>query len=160
MNAAHRHRAAIALGSNLGARPTLLNNALDRLRAHPQVEILSVSNFHETDPVGGPPGQLKYINAAAVLATSLQPRELLELLLEIERTLGRDRSSGIRNAPRTIDLDVLLYDDAIIDEPNLCVPHPRMHEREFVLRPLSEIAGDWVHARLKRSVGDLLRGLK
>ena len=151
--------ACIGLGANLGERARTLELALEMLRANQYVRVLSVSSFHETQPVGGPPGQPRYLNAAAMLESTLTPRELLNTLLEIETRLGRDRSSPERNLPRTIDLDVLLYGDEIIDGPGLVVPHPRLHERAFVLAPLSEIAGTVVHPVLKKSINELFAGL-
>lgn len=118
-----------------------------------------MSALIETEPVGGPAGQPKYLNGAAELKTSLTPRELLSELLSIERTLGRDRSSNDRNAARLIDLDLLLYDNLIEYEEDLIVPHPRMHEREFVLRPLAEIAPDAMHPAFRRSIQQLLKAI-
>ncbi|HYF50825.1 MAG TPA: 2-amino-4-hydroxy-6-hydroxymethyldihydropteridine diphosphokinase [Planctomycetota bacterium] len=152
-------RAAIALGSNLGDRARLLTEAVDHLAALPMTTVLKLSKFYETDPIGGPPGQQKYFNAAALIETALSPDELLTALLAIERDLGRDRSSGVRNAPRTVDLDLIFYDDAIIAKEGLHVPHPRMHERRFVLEPLNEVAPEWVHPELKKSVRELLNGV-
>ncbi len=128
--------AYIALGSNLGDRASHLRFALDALAATPGLRLLRVSSFHETAPVGGPPGQGPYLNAAALLETTLSPRQLLERLLATELLAGRTRS--IPNAPRTLDLDLLLYADLAISEPDLQVPHPRMWQRSFVVGPLSE----------------------
>jgi 2-amino-4-hydroxy-6-hydroxymethyldihydropteridine diphosphokinase len=153
------YRAVIALGANLGMRDRALREALARLDELPTVEVGRVSGFIETDAVGGPPGQRKYINAAAILNTSLSPRELLTVLLDIEHELGRVRAKDQRNEPRTIDLDLLLYDQQIVREPGLEVPHPRLHERHFVLLPLSEIAPDWGHPVFKKSMRELLMAL-
>ena len=149
--------AAIAFGSNLGDRAYLLTEAVDHLSVLAATKVLKLSTFHETEPVGGPAGQGKYLNAAALLETALSPDELLAALLAIELDLGRDRSSGVRNAPRTVDLDLLFYDQEIIEKPGLHVPHPRMHERQFVLAPLVEIAPEWVHPVLRQTVCELLR---
>jgi 2-amino-4-hydroxy-6-hydroxymethyldihydropteridine diphosphokinase len=130
-------RAYVGLGSNLGERRALLDEALRRLGDHPAVEVVAVSSFRETDPVGVV-DQPRFLNAAAALETSLAPRELLDLLLAVERDLGRDRSAG-RWGPRTVDLDLLLAEDTVLDEPGLTVPHPRLHERRFVLEPLLEL---------------------
>jgi 2-amino-4-hydroxy-6-hydroxymethyldihydropteridine diphosphokinase len=129
--------AYIALGSNLGPRDANLRFALEAMAATPGLRVLRVSSFHETAPVGGPPGQGPYLNAAALLETTLSPRQLLERLLATELLAGRTRS--IPNAPRTLDLDLLLYADLAISEPDLHVPHPRMWGRSFVVGPLGEI---------------------
>lgn len=129
--------AYIALGSNLGPRDANLRFALEALAATPGLRVLRVSSFHETAPVGGPPGQGPYLNAAALLETTISPRQLLERLLATELLAGRTRS--IPNAPRTLDLDLLLYADLAISEPDLHVPHPRMWGRGFVVGPLGEL---------------------
>src|SRR5262249_15637760 len=130
--------AYIALGSNLGDRRDYLDRALQALQEHPGINVTQVSGYRETAPVGGPPGQSPYLNAAAELRTDLEPNELLRVLLEVERNLGRVREE--RFGPRTIDLDLLLYGDRVLAGPSLTVPHPRMQERPFVLEPLAEIA--------------------
>ncbi|MFN4259411.1 MAG: 2-amino-4-hydroxy-6-hydroxymethyldihydropteridine diphosphokinase [Gemmataceae bacterium] len=150
--------AYIALGSNLGDRKQYLDQALQLLRKQPGIQVLRVSAYHETEPVGGLPGQGKYLNAAAELLTELEPRPLLDTLLSIEKQLGRERSE--RNAPRTIDLDLLLFEDMVCEEEGLVIPHPRMHERLFVLEPLAEIAPLAVHPRWQSTVFDLAQKLR
>ena len=135
--------AFIALGANLGDREQNIRAALERLGAAGDVVIRRVSSFLENPAVGGPPGSPPFLNAVAEIETTLSPRELLNRLLEVERTLGRRRD--IKWAPRQIDLDLLLYGDVVLDEPDLVVPHPRMHERQFVLEPLAEIAAQHIH---------------
>jgi 2-amino-4-hydroxy-6-hydroxymethyldihydropteridine diphosphokinase len=131
---------------------------LTRLAGHSAIRVEQTSSFHETDPVGGPPGQGKYLNAAAQLETDLSPRDLLNVLLDIELQLGRIRSE--RFGPRTLDLDLLLYGHEIIHEDQLTVPHPWMHERSFVLIPLAEFAPLAVHPVLQSTVADLLKRLQ
>ncbi len=133
-------RAYVGLGGNLGDRRSYLQRAIDCLARDPDVRVAAVSAFRETDPVGYR-DQPRFLNAVAALETELGPRDLLERLLAVERALGRDRR-GPRFGPRTIDLDLLVYADAEIDEPGLVVPHPRLAERRFVLEPLAEIAPD------------------
>jgi 2-amino-4-hydroxy-6-hydroxymethyldihydropteridine diphosphokinase len=128
-------RVAIALGSNLGDRERHLRTAAERVAAF--VRHLRLSSFHDTAPVGVG-DQPRFLNAAAVGATGLAPRALLDALLAVEHDLGRERPYP--GAPRTIDLDLLLYDDAVIEEPGLVIPHPRFRERLFVLAPLAEVA--------------------
>src|SRR5882724_2570886 len=134
--------AYIALGSNLGDRERHLDAGLAALRALPGVRDVVVSRIYETDPVGAGE-QRPYLNAVARVRTRLAPRVLLDRLFAIERSEGRERS-GERNAPRTLDLDLLLYGESEIAEPGLVVPHPRIAERPFVLEPLCDLAPDLV----------------
>jgi 2-amino-4-hydroxy-6-hydroxymethyldihydropteridine diphosphokinase len=145
---------AIALGSNLGDRERHLHEALASLTT--LVRELRVSTFHDTDPVGVG-DQPRFLNAAAVGVTDLTARDLLDTLLAIELRHGRVRPHP--GAPRTLDLDLILYGDAVLDEPGLIVPHPRFRERAFVLRPLSEIAAGWIDPVTERTVGELVAGL-
>lgn len=149
--------AYIGLGSNLGDREATLRGALRELDARGDVKVVRRSDFHETEPVGGPP-QGAFINAAAELATPLQPEELLAVLHEVEDDFGRERT--VRWGPRTLDLDLLLYGNRIIDTSDLQVPHPRMHERRFVLEPLCELCPDRRHPRLGKTVRRLLAELE
>jgi 2-amino-4-hydroxy-6-hydroxymethyldihydropteridine diphosphokinase len=135
-------RAYVGLGSNVGDREANLRTALDRMREEPELELVVVSSFRETDPVGYL-DQPRFLNAAAAVETALSPRDLLGRLLAIERAMGRTRT-GPRFGPRTIDLDLLVYDDVELDEPGLTVPHPRLHERRFALEPLAELEPDLV----------------
>jgi 2-amino-4-hydroxy-6-hydroxymethyldihydropteridine diphosphokinase len=139
-------RAALALGSNLGDRARHLGLAVQEIGALAGVRILAVSGWMETAPVGGPERSPGYLNGALLLETELSARELLDALLEIERAHGRERRPGIRDEPRTLDLDLLVFGSLKMEEPDLHLPHPRMEEREFVLAPLAEIAPDLVLA--------------
>ena len=130
-------RAYVGLGANLGDREAALRVALELLAAEPEIDVVAVSHVRETDPVGYV-DQPHFLNAAAALETSLPPRALLERLLAVERALGRTRD-GPRFGPRTIDLDLLVYADERVDEPGLTIPHPRLHERRFVLEPLADL---------------------
>ncbi len=129
--------AYVSLGSNLGDRAENLWVALQKIGELQSTRIVKFSTFHETDPVGGPP-QGKFFNAAARLETELEPHELLHGLQKIEREMGRPADHE-RWGPRVIDLDLLTYDNLVLNTPELTLPHPRMKERDFVLDPLSEI---------------------
>lgn len=145
--------ALISLGSNLGDRKTTLDAAVESLRTTAGIEEVMVSSYRETAPVGGPPDQPQFLNAAARLKTSLTPRQLLVEMQRIEKELGRVRT--VHWGPRTMDLDLLLYDDVVSDEPDLIVPHPLLAERGFVLEPGAEVAGDLVHPKLQRTIEQL-----
>ena len=131
-----RTTAFVGIGSNLGDRETNLRRAIEILSAEDGIEVVAVSALRETDPIG-PVEQGPFLNGAVELETSLPPAALLERLLATENALGRVRTE--RWGPRTIDLDLLLYDDQTIDEPGLTVPHPRLHERRFALEPLVDL---------------------
>ncbi len=131
-------RAYVGLGANLGDRERTLRAAVDALAAEEGIEVVSVSTLRETEPVGVGE-QPRFLNGAAELETTLTARELLDRLLALEQRFGRVRIPG-EHGPRTLDLDLLLYGDEVIDEPGLTVPHPRLHERRFVLEPLAELA--------------------
>jgi len=150
-------RAYVGLGANLGDRETTLRHAVERLGTNDDVEVVAVSTLRETEP-WGPVAQPPFLNGVVALETVLEPVELLEVMLEIERGLGRDRREETRWGPRTIDLDLLLYDDRVVDAPGLTVPHPRLHERRFVLEPLAELDSDLVIPG-RAGVRDLLREL-
>ena len=137
INHTNINTAYIGLGSNLGNRQEHLQDALSRLGKLPTIEVAQVSSLYETDPIGVT-DQPEFLNAVAEIRTSLTALELLDVLLNLENTLGRVRT--IRWGPRVIDLDLLLYGQQQIDLPTLTVPHPRLHERAFVLVPLVEIA--------------------
>ncbi|GHD65475.1 2-amino-4-hydroxy-6-hydroxymethyldihydropteridine diphosphokinase [Luteimonas padinae] len=135
-------RACIGLGGNIGDVSAALRAALDALDALPGTRLVRASRFYRT-PAWGVEAQPDFTNAVAVLDTTLPARALLDALLDIERAHGRERAAdGSRWGPRTLDLDLLLYGEAVIDEPGLVVPHPQLHARAFVLVPLAEVAAD------------------
>jgi 2-amino-4-hydroxy-6-hydroxymethyldihydropteridine diphosphokinase len=149
--------ALIGLGSNLGDRKSLLDAAVAALAATDGVQLRAVSSYHGTAPVGGPPGQGDYLNAAAAIDTTLEPLDLLHRLQEIETRAGRVRS--VRWGERTLDLDLLLFGDRVIATEELRVPHPRMALRRFVLAPLAEIAPGAVDPVTGRTIRELLADL-
>jgi 2-amino-4-hydroxy-6-hydroxymethyldihydropteridine diphosphokinase len=147
----------VGLGSNVGDRTANLAAAVARLEDHRHVRVAAVSRWLASAAVGGPAGQGEFLNGAAVVETNLGPRQFLELLLDMEKALGR--APGPRWGPRSIDLDLLLYDELAIDEPGLRVPHPRMAVRRFVLEPAASIAPELVHPELQWTVADMLAHL-
>jgi 2-amino-4-hydroxy-6-hydroxymethyldihydropteridine diphosphokinase len=144
---------AIALGSNLGDSQAILEASLNTLAQAPGITIAAQSSWYKTKAVGPP--QPDYFNGCAILRVEISPQALLATLLAIEQQFGRDRQEHW--GPRTLDLDLLLYDDLILNQPNLQIPHPRMRERAFVLVPLAEIAPSWVEPITQRSIQDLLQ---
>ena len=131
--------AAVGLGANLGEAVATLRDAIAELARLPETELLRASRLYRT-PAWGRTEQPDFINAVALVETGMPARDLLDALLAIERSFGRTRLDGERWGPRTLDLDLLLFGDAVIDEPGLRVPHPHLHERAFALLPLAEIA--------------------
>jgi len=152
--------AYIALGANIPSPVGTPRQTLDAalLRLAELGHLTAQSSYYETAPVGYS-DQPTFLNAAAALETDLAPEDLLNHLLEIERSFGRDRTHGIPNGPRTLDLDLILYGDRILNIENLQLPHPRMAERSFVLLPLAEIAPDRIHPQLVKTMKQLLHDL-
>ena len=150
-------RCLIALGSNLGDRLENLRAGATGIREASGIDVVAVSELYETAPVGGPDDQGPYLNAALSADTTLEAAELLALLHRIEAS--RERQRVEHWGPRTLDLDLLVHGDVVTDSDTLQVPHPRMHERRFVMVPVCDVAPDLVHPRLGRTMRDLLAGL-
>ncbi|MEM9514822.1 MAG: 2-amino-4-hydroxy-6-hydroxymethyldihydropteridine diphosphokinase [Actinomycetota bacterium] len=149
--------ALIALGSNIGDRLAHLRAAADAIDELDGVEVNQVSSLYESAPVGGPGGQDAFYNAALTVTSVLPPDELLAALHRIEHTRGRERT--VHWGPRTLDLDLLDFDGQVSDDPALLLPHPRLHERRFVLVPVCDVAADWTHAGLGTSMRQLLAAI-
>jgi len=145
--------AFIGVGSNLGDRKRTMGEAQKALAACPEIRFQRSAPIYETQPVGGPPQGL-YLNTVWEIETDLTAEALLNVLLKIESDYGRERRE--KNAPRTLDLDLLFYGDQVIDEGGLTIPHPRLHERWFVLKPLWDLRADFVHPVSQKSICELL----
>lgn len=146
--------AYLGVGSNLGNRLAFMRGGRDALCAHPEIVLEASSGVYETEPHGGPPDSPTFLNAVLAVRTSLSPAELLDACRAVEDEFGRVRPGDWM--PRTLDIDVLLYDDRIVDEADLQIPHPRLHERLFVLVPLAEIAPDCLHPQRHETISDLI----
>jgi 2-amino-4-hydroxy-6-hydroxymethyldihydropteridine diphosphokinase len=146
----------IGFGSNVGDRVDYCDRAVTLLGLLPHSRLQGVSLLYETEPVRDPtdPGEGWFLNGVVQLETAITPRSLLTTLQEIERALGRDDDN--RSGPRTIDLDILFYGDLVMKEPGLTIPHPRLHQRRFVLMPMNELDPLWVHPTLQQSAAQLL----
>ena len=145
----------LGLGGNIGDTKKIFGKALELIEQKGLGRVVLKSSLYETEPKGGPK-QKWYLNAAVVVESDLSPQKMMSGLLEVETELGRKRNRSTPNAPRNIDLDILLADAIIVNAPELCIPHPRMIERNFVLEPLAEIAPEAVHPVSKKRVCDLL----
>ena len=148
--------AYLGIGSNLGPRKKQLKRAIEEIASLPRTEVLNLSSIYETEPVGVK-DQPWFLNLVAAIQTTLPPEELLIELQGIESRLGREK--GRRWGPRPIDLDILLYDYVILNSPGLVIPHPRMHQRLFVLLPLAELVPQLTHPVLGKRIGQLAEGL-
>ncbi|NDC63205.1 MAG: 2-amino-4-hydroxy-6-hydroxymethyldihydropteridine diphosphokinase [Planctomycetia bacterium] len=147
-------RCLIGCGSNIGRRREQLDRAFELLRFMPGIDLVRVSRYRETKPIGGPVGQPPFLNGACLLETDLTPHELMGMLAAVENTLHRERID--RWGPRSIDLDLLIYDDVVMESEVLTLPHPRMSTRRFVLEPAAEIAADMEHPLARCSLEELL----
>ena len=150
-------RCLIGCGSNVGRRREQLDRAIELMRFMPGVTLLGVSRFRETVPIGGPPGQDTFLNGACLIETDLPPQDVLSMLAAVENTLHRNREE--RWGPRTVDLDLLLYDDLVLDTDCLTLPHPRMSTRRFVLEPCVEIAGGALHPLAACTLDEMLASI-
>jgi len=148
--------AYVGMGSNLDGPQRQVTQAFSELDAIPRTRLVKRSSLYRSEPIGHA-AQPEFVNAVAAIDTSLAPEGLLGELQAIEARHGRRR--GLPNAPRTLDLDLLLYEDRVVASPRLTLPHPRMHERAFVLRPLADLAPDWEHPALHQTVQELLADL-
>lgn len=148
-------KAAISLGSNLGESLTIINKALASLEKNDNIIIENISSWYETVPVGPP--QPNYLNGCAILKTKLSPQTLLKALLDIETKFGRIRNE--KWGARTLDIDLILYEQLILETQELELPHPRMKDRAFVLVPLAEIAPNWVDPLTKKPIIELLKNV-
>ena len=150
----------IALGSNLGAREATLDGAVRALSELAELEIRAASSWIETNPMGGPLDQPKFLNGVLRCTTTLTPRDLLAALQWIEAKFGRDRTSAVRNGPRTLDLDLLMFDRVELREEELTLPHPGLEERVFVLEPLAEIDPALLLPNSQKTVSERLNELR
>lgn len=145
----------IGIGSNMGNRALHLQHALEYLQSDDRMQVVRTSSLYETEPLGFD-SEDQFLNAVAELSWNGNPQELLELLLSTEQRLGRSRIEGVRYVSRPIDLDILFFGEEVINNSQLEVPHPRMHERKFVLIPLNELIPSYIHPVLKQSIRELV----
>ena len=149
--------AFLALGSNLGDRAHFIRSAIQAIGEIPETKVREKSDIIETPPAGVPDAQPNFLNGVVLIETELQPVDLMEKLQIIERRFGRTTKGDFKSRP--IDIDILSYGNAAFIGKNLVIPHPRMHERRFVLEPLAQLAPDWMHPKLNRTARELLEEL-
>ena len=157
MTEQQKSRAFLALGGNLDNPRRAFVKACETIKAHPHIELSAASSLYRTPPVGGPTGQPDYLNAVIAVATGLPPQKLLDFCRQIENAAGRTRD--IRWGARTLDIDLLFYEQLVLDTPELKLPHPRLQQRHFVLQPLVELAADYRHPLLHCSIAEILNAL-
>jgi 2-amino-4-hydroxy-6-hydroxymethyldihydropteridine diphosphokinase len=157
MSITEKKRVFLGLGGNLGEPLNLFVKARQRLQAHPQIDQLKSSALYRTPPVGGPKGQPDYLNAVLEFQTELRAEELLVFCQTLEHEAGRVRE--VHWGPRTLDIDVLFYADAVFNQTELTLPHPQLHLRRFVLEPLKDLAPEYRHPQLDKTVDELLVAL-
>ena len=148
-------RVLLGFGSNFGTCRKTLEDGWRELAAVPEIETVQISRFHETQPIGGPADQPNYLNAVALIRTTLTPQQLLDVLHDIERRFGRVRTE--RWGPRTLDIDILLFGDLIVKTETLIIPHLEMLKRDFVMLPALEVAPDFIHPETKQPLGSLVQ---
>ena len=154
MTELNKSRAFLGFGGNIGDPLSHFRHAQQHLVAHPDITVVGISPIYRTPAVGGPPGQPDYLNAVIEIDTRLHPHELLSLCQQLEDKAGRCRD--IHWGPRTLDIDLLFVADLVMDDPLLTLPHPRLHQRHFVLFPLNDLAPQLRHPVLKRTVAEIL----
>ena len=152
--------AYLALGSNVGDRVGNIQHAITLLTDSSQVNLLGGSSFYETEPLACDPDQPWFVNAVVAVETTLNPHQLLARCQQVETVMKRERNPERPNGPRTIDIDILFYDRLMVSEPELMIPHPRLHERACVLVPLLEISPQWVHPVLNQTITELHQALE
>ncbi len=152
--------AYLALGSNVGDRVGHIQHAITLLTDSPSITLLGGSSFYETEPLACDPDQPWFVNAVVAVETSLNPHQLLARCQQVETVMRRERNPDRPNGPRIIDIDILFYDRLMVSEPELMVPHPRLHERACVLVPLLEISPQWVHPGLNQTITELHQALE
>jgi len=152
-----KSRAFLGFGANLGVPLEQFRSARRQLDNHPRIDVQASSPLYRTPAIGGPPGQPDYLNGVLAILTDLPPEQMLQTCRSLESAAGRTR--GIHWGPRPLDIDLLFFSDLVLDTPRLCLPHPRLHQRHFVLLPLVDLAPQLRHPQLKKTARELLESL-